>query len=166
MLQNNHHNLAEYLSDFYRYLTMQDGVNAHSRTNYISWLKFLDSQGYALEQLNSQDDIMDILANEKLLQKDREKYTKDKDLSNFKAALNRFLQFRKSDYAHQQEETVLAEINQVRNNYTLTETEREAIVKSRIGQGYFRDQLVNYWHGCSISAFQHYDLLIASHIKP
>ena len=72
MLQNNHHNLAEYLSDFYRYLTMQDGVNAHSRTNYISWLKFLDSQGYALEQLNSQDDIMDILANEKLLQKDRE----------------------------------------------------------------------------------------------
>lgn len=64
MLQNNHHNLAEYLSDFYHYLTMQDGVNAHSRTNYISWLKFLDSQGYALEQLNSQDDIMDILANE------------------------------------------------------------------------------------------------------
>lgn len=135
MLQNNHHNLAEYLSDFYRYLTMQDGVNAHSRTNYISWLKFLDSQGYALEQLNSQDDIMDILANEKLLQKDREKYTKDKDLSNFKAALNRFLQFRKSDYAHQQEETVLAEINQVRNNYTLTETEREAIVNPESDRG-------------------------------
>lgn len=71
MLQNNHHNLAEYLSDFYRYLTMQDGVNAHSRTNYISWLKFLDSQGYALEQLNSQNDIMEILANEKVLQRDR-----------------------------------------------------------------------------------------------
>ena len=35
-----------------------------------------------------------------------------------------------------QEETVLAEINQVRNNYTLTETEREAIVKSRIAHGY------------------------------
>jgi len=165
-MQTNTHTLAEYISDFYRYLSGEGNVNTHSRTNYISWLKFLDNQGYELAELESNEDIEDLLDKERKLQCNRSKYNKAKDLVNFKSALRKFLQFRKSNFARQQDETILAELKSVENDKTLSVTEREAIVKSRIGQGMFRNKLVNYWHGCSISAFHHLDLLVASHIKP
>ena len=166
MNQTNNHQLSERLSDFYRFLSGEGGVNTHSRTNYISWLKFLDGQGYELESLQSYDDIDDLLEKEKELQPNRSKYNKTKDLVNFKSALRKFLQFRNSDFAKQQEETILEKIKKVENDTTLSVTERESIVKSRIGQGEFRDNLIKYWKGCSISSFSHFDLLIASHIKP
>tara|TARA_B100000927_G_scaffold275558_1_gene255636 strand:- start:356 stop:1297 length:942 start_codon:yes stop_codon:yes gene_type:complete len=48
----------------------------------------------------------------------------------------------------------------------LQETEREAIRKSRIGQGQFRDGLFDVWGGCSVSMVSNPELLRASHIKP
>lgn len=160
------HSFTEHLSEFYHYLTGPGGVNAHSRTNYISWLKFLDEQGYALTELQSYDDIDDLLATDASRQQDRNIYTKPNDIVNFKSALRKYLKFRQSDFAHQQEDTILAEINKVQNDATLSVTEREAIVKARVGQGKFRDKLVEYWRGCSVSTFSHFDLLIASHIMP
>lgn len=160
------HSFTEHLSEFYHYLTGPGGVNAHSRTNYISWLKFLEDQGYALTELQSYEDIDDLLATDVTRQPNRSIYTKPNDIVNFKSALRKFLKFRQSDYAHQQEETVLAEVNKVQHDTALSVTEREAIVKARIGQGDFRRKLIEYWHGCSISTFSHFDLLIASHIKP
>lgn len=167
-LQSGLYSFSEHLSDFYQYLSGENGVNPHSRTNYISWLRFLDGQGYALAGIETLDDIDDILAIDKLRQQDsnRTKYTTAKDHDNFKSALRKFLQFKNSDFAHQREETVLSEITNIQENTSLTETEREAIIKARIGQGMFRDGLIDYWHGCSISTFSHFDLLIASHIKP
>lgn len=162
----NTHSFTEHLSEFYHYLTGPDGVNAHSRTNYISWLKFLEDQGYALTELQSYEDVDDLLATDVARQPNRSIYTKPNDIVNFKSALRKFLKFRQSDYAHQQEDTILAEVNKVQHDATLSVTEREAIVKARIGQGDFRRKLIEYWHGCSISTFAHFDLLIASHIKP
>lgn len=166
MQTNNNHSFTEYLSDFYHYLTGPGNVNTHSRTNYISWLKFLDDQGYALTELQSFDDIEDLLKIETNRQTSRLIYTQPKDIVNFKSALRKFLKFRQSDYALMIQNTIQSEINQIQNDTTLVSTEREAIVKSRIGQGMFRDNLINYWHGCSVSNFSHFDLLIASHIKP
>ncbi len=48
----------------------------------------------------------------------------------------------------------------------LSEKQREAVVKARIGQGYFRDALVNYWGECSVTKCKEISLLRASHIKP
>lgn len=48
----------------------------------------------------------------------------------------------------------------------LLEKQREAVVKERIGQGYFRDALVNYWGECAITGCKEISLLRASHIKP
>lgn len=49
---------------------------------------------------------------------------------------------------------------------TLEMTEQESIVKSRIGQGIFRDRLIKLWGGCSVTALSNLSLLLASHIKP
>lgn len=43
---------------------------------------------------------------------------------------------------------------------------RDAVIKARIGQGLFRERLVNHWEGCAVTNCQNTDFLIASHIKP
>ena len=45
-------------------------------------------------------------------------------------------------------------------------TEAEALVKARVGQGKFRNNLIEYWKGCSVTNCKYITILIASHIKP
>ena len=152
-------------SDFYRYLTGAGGVNHHSRTNYMAWLKFL-SESYPLPADLSESDIGDIMVSEESLRMSRDKYKTPRDMINFKSALRKYRSFLLSDFRHQQEETILAETKRVATDKTITKTERTAITRARVGQGLFRERLIDFWHGCSISAFPHYDILTASHIKP
>ncbi|CAM3707399.1 HNH endonuclease [Elizabethkingia occulta] len=58
------------------------------------------------------------------------------------------------------------QINQIKNDKTLTNLEKESIILSRIGQGKFREELIELWKGCAISKFEDSRFLIASHIKP
>ena len=48
----------------------------------------------------------------------------------------------------------------------LSDTERDALIKTRVGQGPFRDALIQRWKSCSVTGCGAIDLLIASHIKP
>ncbi len=48
----------------------------------------------------------------------------------------------------------------------LAQTEKDSIVKSRIGQGLFRDGVVELWGSCSVTGLGNLALLRASHIKP
>lgn len=58
-------------------------------------------------------------------------------------------------------------IESIKQDATIPETERTAIVQSRIGQGQFRKQLMDKYHGCCvITGINHPRLLVASHIKP
>lgn len=53
------------------------------------------------------------------------------------------------------------------SNSNLTEIEKTVLTKFRVGQSFFRNELIKYWKGCcSISGFNKTELLIASHIKP
>ena len=49
---------------------------------------------------------------------------------------------------------------------SMTITEKEAIVKSRVGQGRFREKLLNKYGRCIITGLDIPQTLIASHIKP
>ena len=61
-----------------------------------------------------------------------------------------------------------AEVEKAISGYaTLAETERTAIVKSRVGQGLFRKRLIDKYKGaCIITGVSAKKLLVASHIKP
>lgn len=48
----------------------------------------------------------------------------------------------------------------------LGDTETERLTKQRIGQGFFRDALINYWRKCPITGVSEPRLLRASHIVP
>lgn len=48
----------------------------------------------------------------------------------------------------------------------LDETERRAIIQSRVGQGRFRRDVLKLWRGCAVTGITDAQLLKASHIKP
>ena len=61
------------------------------------------------------------------------------------------------------DEAIIAGIN----NSQIPATEKEALVKSRIGQGKFKKDLLVYWDSqCAVTGFSGEGLLRASHIKP
>lgn len=62
--------------------------------------------------------------------------------------------------------TEIEEIEYSINSNNLTDTEKETIIKIRVGQGKFRDRLIKKWGGCQLTGCEHITLLKASHIKP
>lgn len=61
---------------------------------------------------------------------------------------------------------VQADLEQIVSDPTTTTTEKTALIKSRIGQGTFRDKVLLHWSGCAVTGFSDTSLLVASHIKP
>jgi predicted restriction endonuclease len=82
----------------------------------------------------------------------------------YSRSLNLYIEFLETN--RQQIDGTINEVEQIKNDQTLTVLEKESIVLSRIGQGQFREDLIKLWNGCSISHFDDTRFLIASHIKP
>lgn len=58
-------------------------------------------------------------------------------------------------------------IESIKNDVRIPETERKAIIQSRVGQGAFRKALFQKYRGqCIVTGINHPKLLVASHIKP
>ncbi len=62
---------------------------------------------------------------------------------------------------------VIAKEEEDINMLSIPETEKARLVNSRIGQGEFRQSLMDYWHSrCAVTGLEMPKMLIASHIKP
>ncbi len=61
---------------------------------------------------------------------------------------------------------MVADLEQLANNGSLLETERQTLQAARLGQGAFRNQLIEHWQGCAVTGYRDVRLLVASHIKP
>lgn len=58
-------------------------------------------------------------------------------------------------------------VDSINSDIAITETEKDALIKSRIGQGKFRESLLKKYNGkCVVTGIDLSKLLIASHIKP
>lgn len=57
-------------------------------------------------------------------------------------------------------------IEKINKNKKMKVTTKEAIIQARIGQGKFRNELLEYWKQCSVTGCKTQPLLVASHIKP
>lgn len=62
--------------------------------------------------------------------------------------------------------TQQALVQEIKLTYGLSETEKEAIIKSRRGQGVYRTNSLKLWKTCSVTGFTKENVLVASHIKP
>jgi hypothetical protein len=54
----------------------------------------------------------------------------------------------------------------IRTDPKLKETEKVALIKARQGQGRYRSELIKIWRNCAITNCREQSLLIASHLKP
>lgn len=79
----------------------------------------------------------------------------------YSAALNKY-----SKYLEFIQHEVEDDVNKVANDSLVSETEKESLIKARLGQGIFRKKLLNYWQGCAVTRYKVSQLLVASHIKP
>ncbi|MFI0473737.1 HNH endonuclease [Halomonas sp. HMF6819] len=59
-----------------------------------------------------------------------------------------------------------SDIDEILSNPMIEVTEKESLIKSRIGQGAFRQKLINMWGGCAVTGCEVKELLVASHIIP
>lgn len=56
---------------------------------------------------------------------------------------------------------------EIEHNQLISSTERTALIQARLGQGKFREKLIELWDGkCSVSGYNDPRVLVASHIKP
>ena len=161
-------NLEKYTdlqADFYHYMVKFGGIAKKTSGDYVTRMKFL-AHDYSLDETLTKEKIDEILRQEDFKRQERSVYTSKKSLSDFRAGLNKFLAFINSDYHKRIADSIITEIKAVENDNTIKMTEKDSIVKSRIGQGVFRKGLIEYWHGCAISQCPLTWMLIASHIKP
>lgn len=161
-------NLEKYTdlqADFYHYMVKFGGITKKTSGDYVTRMKFL-AHDYSLDETLTKEKIDEILRQEDFKRQERSVYTSKKSLSDFRAGLNKFLAFINSDYHKRIADSIITEIKAVENDNTIKMTEKDSIVKSRIGQGIFRKGLIEYWHGCAISQCPLTWMLIASHIKP
>lgn len=146
--------------EFIDYMTKSRKAKPATYENYRSWLKFL-ATSYSIDTSITDEFIESVLTNEDKLRLDRTTYIRSRDISNFRSALRAF-----RDFANQRNSEMLIKKERVEENERLPSTEIETIIQSRRGQDYFRERLIKYWQGCSITGFKRVELLIASHIKP
>jgi len=63
-------------------------------------------------------------------------------------------------------EDIQEDITELLGDSTIDQTEKVMLVNARVGQGKFRQQLINQWQCCALTGFGDTRFLIASHIKP
>lgn len=151
--------------DFLHYMLQYGGIARKTSHDYVSRMRFL-SQYYVLDANITEEYVEHIINEERKVYTQRERYNTTKALGDLSAGLRKFLAFIKSGYIQKRADTILSEIQKVEENKQLSTTERTQIIQSRIGQGVFRNMLIDYWNGCSVSGCTLLPVLVASHIKP
>jgi len=80
----------------------------------------------------------------------------------YSAALNKFAEYLQSN----SENDVEDDLSSILDRSDSSETDKISAVKTRLGQGAFRQKLIGYWNGCAVTQYPDTALLVASHIKP
>lgn len=61
---------------------------------------------------------------------------------------------------------VAADVDEIMASPGLSPTEKTVLINTRLGQGLFREHLIQQWQGCAVTGYSMPAMLIASHIKP
>ena len=152
-------------SDFYHFMINEGGLMPKTARDYLYRLRFL-SLSHQLDSSITPESIEKIIEKETTNRLNRDIYNSTKAIADFRSCLRKFLAFINSDYRNNLNFLDEKEVDQIQSSSSLLKTEKEALLKSRIGQGAFRNNLIEYWGGCSITHCSQVNILVASHIKP
>ena len=153
-------------SDFFNYMMDRQLFKTRKTYgDYMSRLKYV-SRLYKLDRSLTKERVAEIVADLKRTMPERAQYNSERRVSDLASGLRRYLEYVESDYKKKLDDSILHEERIVQKDAQLQPTEKEAIIKARLGQGLFRQRLIDYWEGCSVTQCPTYPLLMASHIKP
>jgi len=85
----------------------------------------------------------------------------EKGNNMYGSALNKYL-----DYLKDASVEIEEDIENIMKDSSHTETDKITLIKTRVGQGVFRKELLSYWKGCAVTGYKLPMMLVASHIKP
>jgi hypothetical protein len=85
----------------------------------------------------------------------------EKGNNMYSSALDKY-----SEYLEDSSIELEEDIKNIITDDSYAETDKVTLVKSRLGQGEFRNGLLSYWKGCAVTGYKTPSMLIASHIKP
>ena len=123
------------------------------------WAKDADLVDSSLLEISDPNEFEEL--SEKITQLPIFRERNEKGNNMYSSALNKYLEFLK-DASDEIEE----DIENIIKDRSNTETDKITLIKSRVGQGLFRNELLTYWKGCAITGYKIPVMLIASHIKP
>ena len=137
----------------------KEGKVTEAIKDYMSRLRFIAKNGFYIGR--GMLDIDTIINSLKKTESNRKTYKNSKQYSNLKSALKKYKYFITA-----KENNLVDDIEAIRKDRTISETQKELLTFARIGQGKYRKDLIGLWGKCSVSECNMTDLLIASHIKP
>ncbi|ANU35982.1 Type-2 restriction enzyme HphI [Vibrio scophthalmi] len=160
-------NLSD-LATLYHQWLVDIGKSEKTASNYLSaikgsisnWLMEVGVIDIRLTDINSYRKFVAFEEKARQLEVFKDRDAKGKGM--YSAALSHYSKF----LADLAQFDVNADIKQVMTDKTLSETEKTILVKTRMGQGYFRSKLIHMWGGCALTGYRNTQLLLASHIKP
>lgn len=160
--------------EFYSFMRMNGPKDDKSKSNYISWLRYINNNcgdiNIRLSSNLTEGDKNSIITFLSDTRNNRTLYSKENDISNFKSALNKFEQFLQSETLKSKIEPKLDVISNPFQEITdsqLSETDKIQLILARLGQGDFRNKiLAKFNSSCIFSKCTTSEILIASHIKP
>ena len=137
----------------------KEGKVTEAIKDYMSRLRFIAKNGFYIGR--GMLDIDTIIDSLKKTESNRKTYKNSKQYSNLKSALKKYKYFITA-----KENNLVDDIEAIRKDRTISETQKELLTFARIGHGKYRKDLIELWEKCSVSECNMTDLLIASHIKP
>jgi hypothetical protein len=146
----------EFKEDFKLFMK-NEGLAKNTSNNYITWLEFIAKKGFPINrELKNNSEIIDFLKKDEQY---RDNYQDKGDYSNFVSALNKYRKFIAT------KNNLADDIEAIKENITINETQEELLITARIGQHKYRKDLIELWKKCSVSKCKMIDILVASHIK-
>lgn len=163
--------LTENLSDLpsmYSQWLLDIGKSEKTVRNYLQALQgsissWMGEQGLIAEpltEIKSYRTFYDLTEQAKQLETFQLRDSRGKGM--YSAAINSYQRF----LADLSQVDMRTDVQQILQDKTMNETEKSIMVNTRMGQGTFRNQLVNMWQGCAITGYRNTHMLVASHIKP
>jgi predicted restriction endonuclease len=152
----------------FKHWLLQIGKSERSASSYSGAVSGVISS-WAREAGLVQDNLSDIQSIKefavltdaiKQLELFKQRDTKGKGM--YSAALNHYAAYIEDVF----QEEVKDDIEVIIADSAITTTEKSQLVAARVGQGRFRNRLINQWGCCALTGYSDTRLLVASHIKP
>ena len=80
----------------------------------------------------------------------------------YNSALNKYAEYLQEGF----DSDIESDVESILADGEASDTEKASFLKTRIGQGNFRQKLIALWGGCAVTGYKDTSMLVASHIKP